>query len=74
ADPEGNLWVRAPDDSDRATAAWDVFDADGRWLGAVDIPSGLDVHEIGADYLIGTTTDELDVQRVVVHELTRSDG
>lgn len=47
-DRTGNVWVeayRAP--GNNAPRTWSVFDPDGRWLGDVAMPEGLEVYEIG---------------------------
>jgi hypothetical protein len=68
---EGELWVerfRLPWEED---PVWEIFDADGVWLGAVDTPRGLRVLRVERDRLVGRHTDELGVERVRVHALTR---
>ncbi len=76
---DGRLWVQAylepqnlgPDNwGGTGTNEWSVFDRDGRWLGTVVTPTGFRVHEVGADYVLGVWTDELDVQYVRVYELS----
>ena len=47
------------------------FDPDGRWLGTVEMPAGPRVREIGDDYVLGTATDELDVEHVRLHRLVK---
>ena len=74
SDPLGYLWVqeyRLPEQNENV---WTVFDADGRVQGFVETPSGLDVVEIGEDYILGTTTDELGVERVQLWPLERTAG
>lgn len=69
ADAAGNLWVQeyaVGDDVNR----WDVFDPDGRWLGTVGLPPGLEPYEIGEDYVLGAVDDELGVERVRLHRIT----
>ena len=73
-DAPGNLWVgefRLPEAAYEG-ALWTVFDAEGRVLGFVETPGGLSVFEIGEDYILGSTTDEMDVEYVQVWELGRS--
>lgn len=58
-----------------------VFDADGvhlaTWgrggqaLGFLETPAGLTILEIGADYLLGRATDNLEVESVQVWALER---
>ncbi|WP_420127741.1 6-bladed beta-propeller [Longimicrobium sp.] len=69
-DPAGNAWVRRPADPDAETP-WDVFDAEGRLLGTVTTPAGLRVTQIGADFIVGTWSDEMDVPHVRVHRLEK---
>lgn len=73
-DALGNLWVgefKLPEASYEG-ALWTVFDAEGRVLGFVETPGGLSIFEIGEDYVLGSTTDEVDVEYVQVWELGRS--
>jgi hypothetical protein len=48
---------------------WTVFDADGHYLGEVELPTGLTVDQIGADFVLGRWTDALDVEHVRLHAL-----
>lgn len=82
-DELGNLWIRQYDwttDSNwvgggylgsTGPGDWWVFDGEGKWLGTVEVPDGLDVAQIGADYVLAVHKDELDVERVVLHRLSR---
>ena len=75
-DALGHLWVaeyKLPDARYEGTL-WTVFDPDGRALGFVQTPDGFRVFEIGADYILGRTTDELGVEYVHVLTLGRSDS
>jgi hypothetical protein len=67
----GEVWVEAGRSTADATATWSVFDAEGRWLSDVAIPTDYEVLEVGPDYLIVLTRDELEVERVQVIELRR---
>lgn len=71
-DAEGNLWVREYGTSGAPTQRWSVFEADGRLLGAVAMPAEFSVYEIGADYVLGRWTDELDVEHVQLYALIKS--
>jgi len=71
-DRDGNLWVaesRAPGDEGRRS--WSVFGPDGRWLGDVAMPPGLRVSEIGTDYVLGRSRDDLEVERVLLYALIK---
>ena len=70
-DETGHLWVeryRLPWEEARM---WEVFDPDGRWLGTVEMPSGLTVFQIGADFVLGRHLDDLGIERVRLHALSR---
>ena len=49
----------------------DVFRPDGVYLGTVQLPHDLEVHEIGADYVLGVAKDDLDIEYVRVYGLDR---
>src|SRR5690606_3781961 len=70
ADAAGRLWVKdyvVGGEENR----WDVFEPDGRWLGTVVLPRGLDPTEIGEDYILGIVRDDLGVERVRVHRIEK---
>lgn len=75
-DDAGNLWV-LPYFPDEGRTAWQrapvarVFGPDGRLLGRVTLPTGLEVHDVGPDRIVGVRTDELGVEIVQVHTLSR---
>lgn len=76
SDRAGYLWVReyrVPGDGD-GPIVWTVFDPEGRVQGLVETPTGLNVFEIGADYLLGLVEDELGVEYVQVWGLSRNAG
>ena len=55
-------------------AVWTVFDSEGRIQGLVETPPGLDVFEIGEDYVLGLAEDELGVEHVQMWALGRGAG
>jgi hypothetical protein len=69
-DSEGFIWVEEYRIGDEAPE-WAVFDNDYRMLGSVATPPGLTVQQIGQDYVLGTWTDELDVEHVRLFNLVR---
>ena len=75
-DAIGNLWVEEYEFplEDRPGVLWTVFDPDGKVLGFVETPEGLEIFEIGEDYILGRTEDELEVQYVQVWPLERAGG
>ena len=71
ADASGFLWVeeyRVPGEETRVTT---IFNPEGRMVGSVVLPSGLQVYEIGADYLLGRSVDDLGVEYLRLYSLTR---
>jgi hypothetical protein len=70
-DTEGCIWVEAGRHMAATTATWSVFDPDGVWLGDVALDAALVPLEIGADYLLVRSKDELDVESVSLLALRR---
>ena len=73
-DADGNLWAEDYRIHTESESRWTVFDSTGRWLGTVDMPDGLQVLEIGRDYVLGLRKDDLDLERVSLHALGRTIG
>lgn len=73
-DPSGYLWLSEYEFGDFASGRWHVFAPEGHYLGVIDMPSGLRVHDVGESYVLGTWTSPLGVQSVRLHELSRTDG
>ncbi len=70
--PDGGFWVQAFRPAHQeGPRRWLVFDPEGRLLGSVVTPAGFVVHQLGADFILGTTTDELGVPRVELRPLRR---
>jgi len=64
-DAMGNTWVRRfRSPADRGSEQWIVLDAQGAMRGTVALPPGIDVYEIGRDWLLGRWTDALEVEHV----------
>ena len=70
-DPDDHMWVRRFTSVSTPAHEWTVIDPTGRMLGQVMFPDGLDVYEIGRDYVLGRWRDESDVEYVRLHQLTR---
>ncbi|MCY3546755.1 MAG: 6-bladed beta-propeller [Gemmatimonadetes bacterium] len=68
----GELWARRYHLRGAPAFRWDVFGADGRYLGRVEIPSSFAVEEIGLGQVVGVSRDEFGVERVEVRELILS--
>jgi hypothetical protein len=74
-DTEENLWVAdwisgfaSPQ---RAPASWFVFAPEGNLLGSVNMPVGFRPMEVGSDYVIGISRDDLEVERVELYGLQK---
>ena len=70
-DREGSLWVAAVAGTEDEPRRWSVFDRDGGWLGEVTTPARLVVREVGADYILGSLTDDMEVERVLLYSLVK---
>jgi hypothetical protein len=57
---------------DLGSRAWDVFDADGRYLGVVDMPLRFQPVRFLGNAIYGIQRDELDVQYVVKFQVVSS--
>ena len=71
-DALGHLWVREYGLPGDDRVVWTVFDPRGIVQGFVETPPDLTIHEIGTDYVLGKTTDELRVEYVQIWALARS--
>jgi hypothetical protein len=78
-DADDRLWVRGAHwqdaiaagslaDTPAVPSTWSVFDARGRWLGEVNMPSGFKPLEIGKDYVAGVRRTN-GVNQVAIFEL-----
>jgi len=78
ADALGWLWAEVfePDPVEHRDVprTWILFDPEGRARGTVSTPPGLEVIEVGADYVLGLWTSDLDVEQVRRHRLHRGEG
>jgi hypothetical protein len=68
-DAEGNTWVNRFELPGHARNRWGVFARDGQFLGHLSLPAGLEVLEIGADYVLGKTTDSVSGEQVRLYRL-----
>jgi hypothetical protein len=68
-DSEGRAWLRsAASDDERG---WTVLDEDGRMLGTVLLPSGLQVLDIGRDVVLGVWKDVRGNEHLRLHRIRR---
>jgi len=73
ADPEANLLLVSPaipgaDDRSRTAV---VLDSRGRLLGDLTLPTGLRPLQVGHDWILGVTEDDMGVNRVVLHRVRK---
>ena len=71
-DDMGMLWVGSYRADASTTRLYHVYDTEGPLLARATVPAGVEALEIGSDYVLGITRDELDVERIVLLTLTRS--
>jgi len=69
ADDVGWVWAELYRYDVGQPVRWLVFGPDGEGLGSVDIPPGLEVWQIGRDFVLGVWRDELEVEYVRRHAL-----
>lgn len=79
----GELWVRAfapadgmlsrptPYYTQAGRSTWSIYGRDGKWLADCTLPARFGLAEVGADYVIGISFDEDDVERVTLLSLRR---
>jgi hypothetical protein len=71
-DPEGNLWVENYRYPGQEESSWSVFATTGRWLGVVQLPRGLQVYQIGGNFVLGVWQDEMGVEYIRLHTLEKA--
>ena len=88
AGPEGTLWVQRVDPETAidpaafedlqnlqvGSPAWDVFDAEGRYLGIVEMPERFTPRRVVGDLIYGVQTDEMGVARVARLRVVRGEA
>lgn len=68
---EGDLWVAKYPRPTSSENRWRVFDRSGRFVCHAVRPDGLQIFEIGRNYVLGAARDELQVEYVRVYDLLR---
>jgi hypothetical protein len=71
ADPYGHLWAAEPSRYPFPAGEWTVFNPDGLLLGVVQMPRRFRLQQVGTDWVLGTWRDELDVEYVTLHQLSK---
>lgn len=72
ADARGLLWLEGYRADESEAGRYFVFSADARQVATLAVPGGFRATDIGADYVLGVTTDADGVERVALYRLTRS--
>jgi hypothetical protein len=82
--PDNTMWVQRvrtaseaaasgesfnPEQGDGGSKTWDVFDGEGRYLGALDMPARFQPMHVAGNAIYGVGRDDLDVQYVVKLQL-----
>ena len=70
-DAERNVWVLEYNHLRDDSLRWTVFESGGTLLGTLTAPVGLDILDIGSDYVLGLWRDEADVEHVVMYGLVK---
>jgi hypothetical protein len=71
-DAEANLWVANYARPGQDRSRWTIFNEDGEVLGSIATPPRFTLQQIGSDHLVGVARDSLDVERVVILPLMKS--
>lgn len=51
---------------------WNVFARDGSWSASILLPTRFNLKQVGADFLLGVSSDDDNVERVTLYRLERS--
>ncbi len=68
----GYFWIEEHRPFSTGGGVWTVFDPNGRLLGEVATPPGLQIHQIGEDFVLGVWRDELEIDHVQMYTLNRT--
>jgi hypothetical protein len=69
-DDRNHVWVQDYQGwLERVPRTWYVFEPEGAYLGALELPAGFDVHHIAQGKVVGRWTDEYDVEYVRVYAI-----
>ena len=73
-DVEGVLWLRAYHANSTLPQVWSLIDPAVGYMGDVRLPPRHELLEVGTDYVLARSSDDLDVQRVAKLPLDRRSG
>ena len=71
ADAAGYLFVEEYSMPGAEMLAVDVFDPEGRLVGRFELPAAFEVLEVGQDHLMGIFQDDMEVEYLLLYDLTR---
>jgi len=71
-DSEESVWVgEYRPRSEGTSREYGVLGRDGSWIGTAVVPEGLQILSIGSDWILALARDDLGVESIVLHSLTR---
>ena len=73
-DAEGNIWVSEYVQLSFDPQEWTVFDSDGSLVGDIEIPRRFMIFDIGSDYVLGRSLDDLDVEHIHLYALLKDEN
>ena len=68
----GEVWARRFSLRGASLSRWDVFGAEGQYLGRAEVPASFIVEEVSRGQVVGVSRDEFGIEHVEVRELTFS--
>ncbi|HSL71434.1 MAG TPA: 6-bladed beta-propeller [Longimicrobiales bacterium] len=68
------LWVREARRPDERVQRWAVHDHAGTRVASLNVPAGFEIQQIGPDFLLGRSRDELDVEYIQLYALQGQTG
>lgn len=71
AGANGEIWLRLFTLEPNATQHFLALNGEGAEVGQVSVPAGLQVEQIGEDFVLVIRRDEMDVESVVVYSMSR---
>jgi len=70
----GDVWVKESSPDPEGVGRWIVLAPDGSLVAVATAPAGLHVLQVGPDFVLGRTRDDLGVQRVVLYSWAKKDA
>lgn len=70
-DDQDFLWVGEWSQFPGVPRTWTIMSVEGQWLGEVTMPPGFQPHDIGSNWILGTESDGLGVDYIVLYSLVK---